>query len=108
VTYDQSTKRVCVLTMIGGVDVIGELAKPPYGQATLTHPCLMQRNGATVGITPILGATNILSGDSVDINMATVMWVSEPSSVLLAAWESNRSGIIRPSALVSAGSEASQ
>jgi hypothetical protein len=104
-----NTKRICVLTMIGGVDVIGELTEPPYGQSRLAHPCLMQRNGSTVGITPILGATNILSGESVDINMATVMWIAEPSAVLLAAWESNRSGIIRPlPTLISSGSEVSQ
>jgi len=91
--------RICVLTMIGGIDVIGELIgpEPESLSAELRHPTVLRIDPqGQMTMNPVLKSTNILAGESVQLNMAAVMWISEPSPMLLGAYKQQLSPIILP------------
>lgn len=90
-------RRLCILTMINGTDVMGDLIGDPYTQkwATIEHPCLLQlRPPNNVVLNDLLKNSPALSGTSIMINMNNVQWIVEPSSQLLSHYQATRAGLI--------------
>jgi hypothetical protein len=93
-------KRICVLAMIDGMNVMGELIMPDERpSAELRQPCILQLMNGQLGFHQIL-RNGLLSGDSVDVNMRAVKWISSPSPTLLGAYRAAVSGIVMPGATV--------
>jgi hypothetical protein len=92
------SKRLVVLSMIGGVDLIGELLEIPV--ARLERPCVIQRQAnkpANITLFDILKG-GIVAGDSIEVNLQAVLWLAEPSLQVANAYRSLRSMIIIPGA----------
>lgn len=89
-------KQICVITMIGPFDIIGEL-KSEVGsdEAKLFHPCMLhpQQDGK-VALRDMTRGNAIVTGDHILLNMRCVLWVSEPSSALHSAYQAQRAGLV--------------
>jgi hypothetical protein len=94
----------CGVTMVGGIDIVGELEDPNDANfAELQHPYLLQfeidkRTGLrtnTVNVSPMLKGSKILAGISIMVNMKNVLWLFEPSMMVSAEYQRQRTGIIR-------------
>jgi hypothetical protein len=91
--------KVFIVTMVGGIDVIGEMADPlvSSGWAKLSHPYLLQMQSPNnLCLRPMLRGSTILSGDHCLINMQNVMWINEPARELLKTYQMDRAGIVTP------------
>jgi hypothetical protein len=96
-------KRICVVTLSNGTDVIGEL-DTGHGEewATLWRPCVMRFQPASnaqpnVQIIDLLrGGSPFLTGDHVDLNMRNVLWLGKPTKEIAAAYIRIKSGVIIP------------
>ena len=85
-------KRLCVVTMVGGTDLIGELVFC-QGGAMLERPFLLQRQGQNLGLFDMM-KNGVFSGQSIELNMISCLWVAEPSEAIAKAYKAQRSGIL--------------
>ena len=93
-------KQLCIVTMIGPFDLIGDLVTEGLGglgepHATLEHPCMLHpMQDGKVNIRNMTRGSGIIQGDSIVLNMRSVLWISEPSSSLRSAYQAQRAGIV--------------
>jgi hypothetical protein len=95
-------RRLCIVTMIGGVDLVGDLVTAESDEQTanfmkLEHPCSLQRQGSQVILGSMTRQSPVISGNSIVINMRSVLWISEPNQAVSSAWQAQRAGLIVPS-----------
>ena len=91
--------KIVVITMISGLDVIGELEGEPRdtGFLKLRFPCVIQMpKPNTVGIHPLLRGSAVYAGSYAMVNMRAVMWVNDPADALRKAYQANRAGLAVP------------
>lgn len=91
------TRRFCIVTMIGGVDIIGDLIGELSGDSDwieIEHPCGFQIRPPNITVNNMMRNSPILAGNSIMLNKRTIMWISEPNSKLLSVYQSERSGIL--------------
>jgi hypothetical protein len=90
-------KKLRVVTMIGGLDLIGELLPDGSGNlAMLEHPCLIQRQSATNLTLLDLLKTGVLDGTYIELNLGAVLWTGAPTKQLKDAYQSHRVGLLLP------------
>jgi hypothetical protein len=90
-------KQLRVVTMIGGLDLIGEMLPDNDGNtAKLHHPCLIQRQSPTNCVLTDLLNTGVLAGSSIEINLGAVLWTGAPTKHLASAYQSQRAGLLMP------------
>ena len=90
--------KIVVITMLSGLDVIGELEGEPRdtGFLKLRFPCVIQMSKPnTIGIHP-LRRSAVYAGSNTMVNMRTVMWVNDPADALRKAYQANRAGLAVP------------
>ena len=91
--------KIVVITMVGGLDVIGELESEPRDMDVLKlgFPCVIQMpKPNTVGIHPLLRGSPVYAGTYVMINMRNVMWINDPADALRKAYQASRAGLAVP------------
>jgi hypothetical protein len=90
-------KRLCVLTMIGGIDVIGELDTGTPA-TRFYRPCLVKlQPPSNLQLVDLLRGP-FMAGEFLEVNMAAVLWISEPSRQISSAYQSMRAGLLLPGA----------
>ena len=96
------TKKLCLITLIGGTDIIGELEHMGTDEwTTLWRPCVVQFTAPNnVQIRELLRNTPFLTGEYVELNMRAVQWIGQPEKALAAAYHRIKSGVIIPSEAV--------
>ena len=90
-----SFERLRVVTMVGPFDLIGELGDSNGDIAELRHPCQLRpqpQNGMT--LRPMARDNPILTGDSLLINLRSVLWVGEPTNALRSAYQASRARLL--------------
>jgi hypothetical protein len=91
-------KRLCVVTMIGPVDLIGDLIESYQGRfAKLERPCMIQvRPPNNLVLVDMIKGNGVITGASLEINMRNVLWIGEPTQGIRSAYQANRAGLIAP------------
>lgn len=92
------SKRLCVITMIGPIDILGDLV----GELTdasdwveVEHPCTLQMQPPNnLVINNMLRNSPVITGKSIMLNKRAIMWISEPKQQLLSPYQAQRSGIL--------------
>ena len=95
-------KRLCVVTMIGPFDLIGDLGEidEHTGLATLERPCMIHpQQGSNMILRDMTRGSTVIQGRVIEINMRSVLWISEPTQGLCSAYQAHRSGILAPAAV---------
>lgn len=98
------TKRLCVVTMIGGFDLIGDLVTNEGDDQTmlkLERPYTvrvepMQGQPVKVILRDMVQGITVIQGDSIVLNMRSVLWIAEPTKDLSSAYQAQRSGLLMP------------
>lgn len=91
--------KIVVLTMMSGLDVIGELEGEPSdtGFQKLEFPCVIQMpKPNAVGIHPLLRGSAVYAGSYLIVNMRAVMWVNDPAASLRQAYQMSRARLVIP------------
>lgn len=90
------TKRLCVIAMIGGIDLIGELDVDMGGDvARLYRPSRVRMpNPNQVQLIDMLRNSPCLTGIFIELNMLSVLWIAEPNHTLSSAYQAARSGLM--------------
>jgi hypothetical protein len=90
------THKPCIVTMIGGIDVLGELPEqwPSSGFVAFKSPVRfgINREMQKFEIVPM----PVMNGDHIVINMAAVLWVIDPPKALVDAYRLRRAGLTLP------------
>jgi hypothetical protein len=91
------TKKLCLVTLSNGTDVIGEL-DTGHGEewATLWRPCVVRLQGPNQLQLVDLLRGPFMSGEHIDLNMRQVTWIGKPPKELTAAYIRIKSGVIMP------------
>jgi hypothetical protein len=88
-----------VVTMIGAIDLIGELNAMSDGSdffVELKHPHFLRMTSPTqCTLAPMLKGSQILSGTSIMVNLRNTLWICEPSKRVLDEYTCARSGILK-------------
>jgi hypothetical protein len=97
--------KVCIVTMIGPLDIIGGLATDVEPNvetifATLRHPCTLQVRPPNIVLQDMTRGSAVIGGDSILINMRAVLYISEPATALLSAYQGHCAGILVPQAKI--------
>ena len=90
-------KRLCIVTMVGGVDLIGELivSRSVEDTSRLERPFMLQRQQPSGNLVLIdMMKTGVFSGDSIELNMISVLWIAAPSDAIAKAYKATRSGLL--------------
>jgi hypothetical protein len=91
------TKKLCLVTLSNGTDVIGELESIAEDEwATLWRPCVVRLQGANqIQLVDLLRGP-FMTGEHIDLNMRQVAWIGKPPKELMAAYLRIKSGVILP------------
>jgi hypothetical protein len=91
------TKRLCIVTISNGTDVIGELETVAGDDwATLWRPCVVRLQGPNQLQLVDLLRGPFMSGEHIELNMRQVAWIGKPPKDLAAAYTRMKSGVILP------------
>jgi hypothetical protein len=95
--------EITIVTMIGVIDIIGEMCEDAQGDYTeICHPYFLRmqvtQQGLPTGqcsLVPALKGSTVFSGISIRLNMKNTLWIGQPSKQVLDAYWSERSGIVK-------------
>jgi hypothetical protein len=90
--------KTYVVTMVGGIDLVGELSEPTGRTdfCQLEHPYFLRMQTPTqCNLVPMLKNSNILAGTSIMVNLKNVLWICDPSQRVAEEYSTARSGIIK-------------
>src|SRR4029077_1744660 len=91
------TKKICIITMIGGTDIIGELEAGDGDTAALWRPCLLRFNPPNnMQLVELLRGSPFFTGEYLELNMRAVQWVGQPAKEVAAAYRNIKSGLVLP------------
>lgn len=92
--------RLCIVTMIGAIDLVGELRDFGEDFRKLSHPYLLRMQSQTqCQLVPMLKGSNIYSGISIMLRVSSILWIAEPSQLVVEAYSAARSGIVKATSL---------
>ena len=94
--------RISIITVFGGSELIGELGDEPTASGFLKfwHPCLLRVNPPnSMSLVDIIRNSPVLTGSYVLLNMASVLWMAEPSDKIKSAYQAQRSGLLVPESM---------
>jgi len=95
------TKKLCLVTLINSVDVIGELQRETgdCDTATLWRPCLVKMTAPNkVELHELLRGSPFLTGEYLELNMRAVLWIGRPTKELETGYRNLKSGLVLPMA----------
>lgn len=91
-------RRLCIVTMINGLDLIGDLVGELTGDGDwieIEHPCTLQiQPPNNLIINNLLRNSPILTGNSLMLNKRAIMWIAEPKSAILSPYQAQRAGLV--------------
>jgi hypothetical protein len=86
--------------VIGPFDLIGELTGSPDEQtdlATLHRPCMIHpQPDNKLLLRDMTRGSPVIQGDSLTINMRSVLWIGEPTNAIRSAYQAQRAGLLVP------------
>ena len=85
-----TTKRLCVVTMVGGFDLIGDLCEDT---GLIERPFTIHRQGSNLALSDMM-KNGVFSGDYIRLNMDNVIWTGTPSEAIAKAYKATRSGLV--------------
>jgi hypothetical protein len=92
----RNAKRLCIVTMIGGHDLIGDLifSSNVVDTSRLERPAMLQRRpDGSLNLFDMM-KNGIFSGNSIELNMISVLWIADPSEAIAKAYRAMRSGLV--------------
>jgi hypothetical protein len=90
----QTTKQFVVLSMVGGIDLVGDMLLDGGYNFKLERPCSLSRSAAGEVMLHDMLRGGVLGGEFIEVNRFRVMWSAEPSAQIALAYRSLRSGLV--------------
>lgn len=93
-----TSKRLCLITLIGGTDIIGDLEYPiDSDTATLWRPCRVQFHPPNnIELLELLRNSPFMTGEHLELHLRAVQWIGQPAKELAAAYMRIKTGVIIP------------